>query len=100
MNTPSQPLSELQAPQAFSLEPPAAVAPVAIESASGKVRLKPEDIAELDTQVRQFIDDITAHDSQDPIFKQAVERIHSMGVKDIEASAAVSNRMLDRPVSA
>jgi uncharacterized protein YaaN involved in tellurite resistance len=100
MNTPPQPLSELQAPQAFSLEPPAAVAPVAIESASGKVRLKPEDVAELDTQVRQFIDDITAHDSQDPIFKQAVERIHSMGVKDIEASAAVSNRMLDRPVSA
>ena len=57
MNTPAQPLSELQAPQAFSLEPPAAVAPVAIESASGKVRLKPEDVAELDTQVRQFIDE-------------------------------------------
>jgi uncharacterized protein YaaN involved in tellurite resistance len=100
MNTPSQLPVELQAPQAFSLEPPAAVAPVAIESASGKVRLKPEDVAELDGQVRQFIDDITAHDSQDPIFKQAVERIHSMGIKDIEASAAVSNRMLDRPVSA
>ncbi|MGK3885418.1 toxic anion resistance protein, partial [Enterococcus faecium] len=39
-----------------------------------------------------------AHDSQHPKFKEAVERIHSMGVKDIEASASVSNRMLERPV--
>ncbi len=62
------------------------------------MRLKPEDVAELDQQVRQFIDDITAHDSQHPKFKEAVERIHSMGVKDIEASASVSNRMLERPV--
>lgn len=98
MTAPEQPLSELQPPQAFSLEAPAAVAAVPAESASGKVRLKPEDVAELDVQVRQFIDDITAHDSQDPKFKEAVERIHSMGSKDIEASASVSNRLLDRPV--
>lgn len=90
--------TELAPPEAFTLEPPAAVAPLPVESASGKVRLKPEDVAELDSQVRQFIDDITAHDSQHPKFKEAVERIHSMGVKDIEASASVSNRMLERPV--
>lgn len=89
---------DLQPPQAFTLEPPAAVAPVPVKSASGKVRLKPEDVAELDAQVARFIDDITAHDSQHPQFKEAVERIHSMGNKDIEASASVSNRMLDRPV--
>lgn len=98
MNTPVDPLANLQPPQAFSLEPPAAVAAVPPESASGKVRLKPEDVAELDAQVRQFIDDISAHDSQHPQFKQAVERIHSMGNKDIEASASVSNRLLERPV--
>ena len=98
MNTSTQPLMELQPPQAFSLDPPAAVAAVPVESASGKVRLKPEEVAELDAQVRQFIDDITTHDSQDPKFKEAVERIHSMGSKDIEASASVSNRMLERPV--
>ena len=98
MNTSTQPLMELQPPQAFSLDPPAAVAAVPVESASGKVRLKPEEVAELDAQVRQFIEDITTHDSQDPKFKEAVERIHSMGSKDIEASASVSNRMLERPV--
>jgi uncharacterized protein YaaN involved in tellurite resistance len=95
--TPSAPI-DLQPPQAFTLEPPAPVAPVPVESASGKVRLKAQDVAELDAQVARFIEDITAHDSQHPQFKEAVERIHSMGSKDIEASASVSNRMLDRPV--
>ena len=90
--------TELTPPQTFTLEPPAAVAAVPVESASGRVRLKAEDVSALDAQVRQFIDDITSHDSQDPKFKEAVERIHSMGVKDIEASASVSNRMLERPV--
>jgi uncharacterized protein YaaN involved in tellurite resistance len=102
MNTSAQPpapaLTELQPPQAFSLDPPVAVAAVPVESASGKLRLKAEDVAELDAQVRRFIEDITAYDSQHPQFKEAVERIHSMGNKDIEASASVSNRMLDRPV--
>ena len=90
----------LTPPGIFTLEPPAPVAVVPIESASGRVRLKEADVAALDGQVRQFIDDITAHDSQDPKFKEAVARIHAMGNKDIEASAAVSNRMLDRPVKA
>jgi len=89
---------QLQAPEAFTLEPPPPVAAVPVESAGGKVKLKAEDVAELDAQVRGFIDDITTHDSQHPKFKEAVERIHSMGVKDIEASASVSNRMLERPV--
>lgn len=102
MNTPQSfnpaATQELTPPQTFTLEAPAAVAVVPPESASGRVRLKAEDVAALDAQVRQFIDDISAHDSQDPKFKDAVARIHSMGSKDIEASASVSNRMLDRPV--
>ncbi|WP_431265756.1 toxic anion resistance protein [Roseateles chitinivorans] len=91
-------LDQLQPPQSFTLEPPAPVQVVPAEAAAGKVRLKPEEVAELDGQVRQFIDDITTHDAQHPTFKQAVERIHAMGSKDIEAASAASNRMLDRPV--
>lgn len=82
----------------FALEPPQAVAAVPIESASGRVKLKPEDVNALDAQVRGFIDEITTHDVQSPEFKAAVERIHGMGNKEIEASASVSNRLLDRPV--
>lgn len=84
--------------QDFALEPPPPALPVSIESASGKVRLKPEDVQQLDAQVAQFIDEITAHDSQSPQFKEAVERIHGMGTKEVEAAASVSNRMLARPV--
>ena len=90
--------TELTPPDTFTLEPPAPVAAVPLESASGRVRLKPEAVGELDAQVRQFIADISEHDPQDPQFKQALERIHEMGNKDIEASAAMSNRMLERPV--
>ncbi len=84
--------------QDFVLEPPAPALPVPIESASGKVRLKAEEVQQLDAQVAQFIDDITANDSQSPAFKGAVERIHGMGNKEVQAAAAVSNRMLERPV--
>lgn len=90
--------TELQPPQAFVLDAPQPIQQLPIESASGKVKLKPEDVVVLDEQVRGFIDDITQYDSQDPKFKEALERIHTMGTKDIEASASVSNRMLDRPV--
>jgi uncharacterized protein YaaN involved in tellurite resistance len=82
----------------FVLEAPQPVRAVAVESADSAIRLKEADLAALDAQVRQFIDDITALDSQDPKFREAVERIHSMGNKEIEASASVSNRMLERPV--
>ena len=86
------------APHDFVLEPPAPALPVPIESASGKVRIKPEELQQLDAQVAQFIDEITANDSHSPQFKSAVERIHSMGNKEVQAAASVSNRLLDRPV--
>lgn len=88
------------AAEEFTLEPPQPVAAVPTEAAAGKVRLKPEDLQVLDTQVRGFIDEITAHDVHDTRFKVAVERVHSMGSREIEASASVSNRLLERPVGA
>ncbi|MES2887918.1 MAG: toxic anion resistance protein [Pseudomonadota bacterium] len=85
-------------PSDFSLQPPEPVPVVPIESASGRVRLKAEDVTELDAQVRQFVDEISLQDSQSPQFKQALARIHALGSKDIESSATVSNRLLERPV--
>src|SRR5215468_1961248 len=90
--------TELSPPQAFELEPPAPVAAVPVESASGRVRLKPEELKALDEQVRAFVGDIASLDGNDPKFRETAERIHAMGNKDIEASASVSNRMLERPV--
>ena len=88
----------LTPPADLQLTPPQPVQAVARESASGRVKLKPEDLAELDSQVRAFIDAMTGLDEQDPKFKDCLDRIHTMGNKDVEQSAGVSNRLLDRPV--
>jgi uncharacterized protein YaaN involved in tellurite resistance len=99
MTTASNPaVQELTPPADLQLTPPQPVPAVTPESASGRVKLKPEDLAELDAQVRSFIDTMTGLDEQDPKFKDCLDRIHSMGNKDVEQSAGVSNRLLDRPV--
>ena len=91
-------LDQLQPPGDLELTPPQPVAPVAPESASGRVKLRPEDTAELDSQVRAFVDAVSSLDEQDPKFKECLDRVHTMGNKDVEMSASVSNRMLERPV--
>src|SRR3984893_19504822 len=85
-------------PADLELTPPQPVAAVAPESASGRVKLRPEQTAELDKQVRAFVAAVASLDEQDPKFKECLERVHSMGNKDVELSASVSNRMLERPV--
>lgn len=82
----------------FILEPPRPVPVIAPESASGKVKLKPEDVRALDDQVRAFVEDLSVLDVEDPKFRDAVSRVQSMGDRDIAASASVSSRMLERPV--
>ena len=88
----------LQPPGDLELTPPQPVAAVAPESASGRVKLRPEDTAELDSQVRAFVDAVSCLDEQDPKFKECLDRVHTMGNKDVELSSSVSNRMLERPV--
>lgn len=103
MNTEQFPSSTITPPQsvpAFTLQPPEPVRAVPVEAACGHIRLQPADLAQLDAQVSQFIDDISAHDSQAQQFKEAVARIHAMGCQEIESSAGVSNRVLERPVKA
>jgi uncharacterized protein YaaN involved in tellurite resistance len=88
----------LQPPGDLELTPPQPVAAVAPESASGRVKLRPEDTAELDSQVRAFVDAVSSLDEQDPKFKECLDRVHTMGNKDVELASNVSNRMLERPV--
>jgi len=88
----------LQPPGDLELTPPQPVAAVAPESASGRVKLRPEDTAELDSQVQAFVNAVSSLDEQDPKFKECLDRVHTMGNKDVEMSASVSNRMLERPV--
>jgi len=82
----------------FALTPPEAVAAITVEKAQGKVTLSDAEKAPLDGIVTDFVNLVVQNDIHDPIFKDAVNRIHNMGVTDIQRAAAVSNRMLERPV--
>src|SRR5262249_53748417 len=97
-STASSMAGELTPPADLELTPPQPVTAVALESASGRVKLRPEQTAELDAQVRAFVDAVASLSEQDPKFKECLDRVHTMGSKDIELSASVSNRMLERPV--
>jgi uncharacterized protein YaaN involved in tellurite resistance len=92
------PAGPLKPPADLELTPPQPVATVTQEAAAGRVKLRPEETAELDSQVRSFVDSIATLDEHDPKFKECLDRVHSMGDKDVELSASVSNRMLERPV--
>ena len=98
--TPTAASAPLNPPADLELTPPQPVAAVAPESASGRVKLRAEQTAELDSQVRAFVDAVASLNEQDPKFKECLDRVHSMGSKDIELAASVSNRMLERPVRA
>jgi uncharacterized protein YaaN involved in tellurite resistance len=89
---------QLNPPADLELTPPQPVAAVAPEAAAGRVKLRPEQTAELDAQVRAFVDAVATLSEQDPKFKECLDRVHTMGTKDIELSASVSNRMLERPI--
>lgn len=92
-------MSELSPPSNdFSLNPPAAVAPVPMAAAAGQVKLSAPEVLQLDTQVREFVETISSFNCHDAPFKECVARVHNMGNKDIELAASVSNRMLERPV--
>ena len=84
----------------LTLEPPAAVAPVAPAQAAGLVPLKAEETSALDAKVEAFVADLAALDSNSPEFGRKVDELTSMGRKEIAEAASHSNRFLDRPVKA
>jgi uncharacterized protein YaaN involved in tellurite resistance len=82
------------------LTPPAPVAVVAPEQAAVAVPLEDAKQAELRTRATAFVTDLVALDPKTPAFAQKVGSITTMGAQEMRASAAVSNRMLERPAAA
>ncbi len=80
------------------LTPPAPVQPVKTENAGQMVQIDLAILLDLDDQAEQFINDTLTLERHDPVFKERIESIHRLGNSDILNSAAMSNRMLDRPV--
>jgi uncharacterized protein YaaN involved in tellurite resistance len=81
------------------LTPPAPVPAVQEEQAVGAVPVDDTKKSELAQRAEAFANELAAMDTRAPEFTKKVESITSMGDKELRASAAVSNRMLDRPAA-
>jgi uncharacterized protein YaaN involved in tellurite resistance len=81
------------------LTPPDPLPVVKEEEAAGAVPVDDAKKNELAQRAAAFANELAAMDHRSPDFTKKVESITSMGDKDLRASAAVSNRMLDRPAA-
>jgi uncharacterized protein YaaN involved in tellurite resistance len=84
----------------LTLTPPAAVTAIAPAQAAGAVQLDPAQQRSLDAMVTGYVDAVSRLDPHDQAFTAKVNDIQKLGDDDIRASAAVSNRLLDKPMAA
>jgi uncharacterized protein YaaN involved in tellurite resistance len=84
---------------ALALVPPKPAALVGDSEATGAVKLDPGTIARLEAMVADYVVAIAQLDIKDPKFEARISDIRKLGDDEIKASAQVSSRLLDRPVS-
>jgi uncharacterized protein YaaN involved in tellurite resistance len=98
------PAAEVQAAAASTatlvLEAPAPVEAVAPTRAEGAVPINAADQAKLDGMVASYLDAVSTLDAHSQAFADKVKDIGKLGDDDIRASAAVSNRLLEKPLAA
>jgi uncharacterized protein YaaN involved in tellurite resistance len=94
------PTTTTQSVNDLNLTPPEPVPVVAPEKAAGLVPVDAEKRSKLEEKVDGFVSELVALDSNSPEFGKKVDQITNMGRKEIAASAAQSNRFLDRPIRA
>lgn len=82
------------------LVPPAPVPAVGTAQASSMMPVDDARSAELAERAKAFIADLVDKDPHDPVFTKKLDDVANMGRDEIRDAAAVSNRMLERPVAA
>ena len=86
---------------ALALVPPAAVPAVTDDQAAAQAQnIDPAAKTQIDATVAQYVNTLMSADPHSPAFDQQLNAVHTLGDADIRASAAVSNRLLDRPAAA
>jgi uncharacterized protein YaaN involved in tellurite resistance len=83
-----------------TLTPPEPITSVSQDQAGMMVKLEPATTQRLDGKVEEFVDIVVKADVHAQPFQDRIAAIHSLGSKEIRASASISNRMLERPVRA
>ena len=79
---------------------PQPVARVASTQAEGSVLLSEADRAKVDAMVSDYLESVSSLDTHSQAFSDKVKDIAKLGDDDIRASAAVSNRLLEKPLAA
>ncbi|HKW41802.1 MAG TPA: toxic anion resistance protein [Gemmatimonadales bacterium] len=87
-------------PSTLTLTPPAPVEAVSPDQAVSLVKLEPGVAAKLDAQVKDYVDSLLTLDVHSDAFQGRLNSVHTLGNADVQASAGVSNRLLERPVRA
>ncbi|WP_104524104.1 toxic anion resistance protein [Blastococcus atacamensis] len=85
---------------ALVLAPPQPVVVVPPEQAADAVPIEDAKQAELRAKATAFVADLVSLDTKSPAFSEKVGSITALGEREMRASAAVSNRMLERPAAA
>jgi uncharacterized protein YaaN involved in tellurite resistance len=86
---------------ALALVPPQPVAVVTDDQAAAQAQqIDPAAKKQIDSTVDQYVNQLLTVDPHSPTFDSQLNAVHSLGDADIRASAAVSNRLLDRPAKA
>jgi uncharacterized protein YaaN involved in tellurite resistance len=81
------------------LQAPAPIVPVEPARAENAVPLAAAETTKLDAQVAQFVAAVTSLDLHGADFQTRVDAINTMGNSEVVQAAAMSNRMLERPVN-
>lgn len=82
------------------LTPPAAVPVVEQEQAAGLIPVEATKQTEIQQKAAAFVADLVSIDVRSPEFGQKINAITNMGQREIQETAIVSNRMLERPAAA
>jgi uncharacterized protein YaaN involved in tellurite resistance len=97
---PAAPATVAAAGTELVLVPPAPVASVSPAQAGTVVPVDPAVAEQLEATADAFVDQVVGLDVHSPDFTGKVGSITRMGDREMREAAAVSNRMLDRPVKA
>lgn len=84
----------------LELEAPAPVAAIAPAQAASEIPISEADRAKLDAMVSSYVAAVSSLDTHGQAFLDKVQDVTTLGEEDIRASAAVSNRLLQKPLAA
>ena len=84
----------------LQLTPPDPVPPVSTQQADGAVKLEPTEISDLNAKIEAFVNEVIETPAHTEDFQNKVNRVHQLGNADIRTAAAISNRLLQRPMHA